>query len=402
MRQLPSFDPSGPCLVLAPHLDYPVRNGADITVDRMWPAFSRFVPLVDIVGKNTIRRYVDGVLVDDAFYDNRHIGRSVAGLRCLMNRSHYLLEKNLTSEFRAAAHEHLAKPEYRTIIMSYISTAAVLGAGRFDGRLLCVETHNDELELFNHLAAASRSPLTKMVVSTSVAWLTSLLSSNEARNLLFLHVCEADRRGYLKIAPDHMSRIMPIGVDEHLADINQYPAHTIIEAIHLMFVGSLSVKQNLDALRWFGTRFYPLLRRSIGESLEVSVVGSNPTREVITLCQSFGWTLRHDVSDRELANLYRSSTFSLLPFPYTSGVKLKLLETLAAGIPCLSSKVVADEIGSLPYPCLVSDSPLEWVDHVQHVRRAGIRRDERLSLAEYTRDRSWDSVAATLFRALAE
>jgi glycosyltransferase involved in cell wall biosynthesis len=379
-----------------------VRNGADITVDRMWPAFSNFVSGVDIVGKNTIRRYVAGVEVAETTYRNPHISRSAAGLRTLINRSHYLLEKNLTPEFRAVARKYLAKPEYKTVVVSYISTTPVLQVGRHDVRLLCVETHNDELKFFDQLGAANRSPLRKMTARNSVGWLTRFLSSDAARNFLFLHVSETDRLGYLRVAPAHKSLIMPIGVDQHRDDIDQYPDHTLIGQVHLLFVGSLSGQQNFDALRWFATRFYPALKNNLGEGLVVDVAGSNPTRQVTTLCQSLGWRLHSNVSDQELMNLYRASTFSLLPFPYTAGVKLKLLETLAAGIPCLAGEVLAHEIGSLPYPCLVSNSPVEWVNHVQLVRTAGISRDERVALAEFTRHRSWRSVAGTLFHSLSE
>jgi glycosyltransferase involved in cell wall biosynthesis len=387
MSQVPPFDPDGACLVLAPHLEYPVRNGADITVDRMWPAFSNFVSAVVIVGKNTIRRYVAGVCVDESSYRNPHIPRSTAGLRSLINRSRYLLEKNLTPEFRATARKYLAKPEYKTVVASFVSTTPVLQASRDDERLLCVETHNDELQVYRQLAAASRNPLRKMVASVSVDWLSRFLSSDAARKFLFLHVSEADRLGYLRVAPTHKSLIMPIGVDDHRDDMDQYPAHTIIGQIHLLFVGSLSGQQNFDALRWFGTRFYPVLKNNLVEGLVVDIAGSNPTRRVTTLCQSLGWRLHSNVSDQELMNLYRASTFSLLPFPYTAGVKLKLLETLAAGIPCLAGEVLAHEIGSLPFPCLISNSPLEWVDHVQLVRASGISREQRVALAEFTRHR---------------
>lgn len=402
MSQGPSFDPHGYCLVLAPHLEYPARNGADITLDKMWPAFSYFVPRVDIVAKNTIRRYVDGLMVEETEYHNPRISRSFAGLKTLIKRSHYLLEKNLTPEFRTTARRYLSNPEYKTVVMSFISTTPVLPPERDDPRLLCVETHNDELKFFGQLGAASRSPATKMIARVSVGWLNRFLSSRSACRFLFLHVSEADRIGYLRVAPTHKSLIMPIGVDEHRDEIDQYPTHTTIGKIRLLFVGSLSGQQNFDALRWFAARFYPALKDSLGDGLVVDVVGSNPTRRVASLCQSLGWNLFSNVSDQQLSGFYRASTFSLLPFPYTAGVKLKLLETLAAGTPCLASELLANEIGILPYPCLISNDPVEWVNHVQLVRAAGISRHERAALAEFTRDRTWRSVAGTLFHTLTE
>ena len=57
-----NFDPTSPCLVLAPHLEYPLRNGGDILIDKKWSRLSEYVRFVDIIGKNTITRYENGSL----------------------------------------------------------------------------------------------------------------------------------------------------------------------------------------------------------------------------------------------------------------------------------------------------------------------------------------------------
>src|SRR5918992_2635495 len=87
-----SFDPTSPCLVLAPHLEYPVRNGGDILIDKKWSRLSEYVPYVDIIGKDTITRYESGRLVKSVHYTNTHVSRALAAFNTLAKRSHYLLE----------------------------------------------------------------------------------------------------------------------------------------------------------------------------------------------------------------------------------------------------------------------------------------------------------------------
>jgi len=111
-------------------------------------------------------------------------------------------------------------------------------------------------------------------------------------------------------------------------------------------VGSLGVKINLDAIEFFKKDFYPLLKAGLGGDLEVLVVGSNPSDNVSRLCRDLGWMLYPDVSDEELTRLYRTSTFSILPFRYTTGSKLKLLQSLANGVPCLATLALRDQVES--------------------------------------------------------
>ena len=68
-----------PLLLLAPHLTWPARNGADLTHDALAESLSRRVPYVDVVGTTEVVRYAQGegylqmtgdralVLVDELF-----------------------------------------------------------------------------------------------------------------------------------------------------------------------------------------------------------------------------------------------------------------------------------------------------------------------------------------------
>jgi glycosyltransferase involved in cell wall biosynthesis len=180
----------------------------------------------------------------------------------------------------------------------------------------------------------------------------------------------------------------------------EYPLHTDFKKIELLFVGALGVKHNLDALRWFSKQFYPTLKPILKQDLGVTIAGSSPTATVTELCRSFGWTLRPDLSEQDLARLYKASTFSILPFRYSTGVKLKLLETFAFGVPCLASEVLSDDVGTLRYPSLASNDPLEWLRRIQQIHKDGISRSQRQSLATRAAGRSWKSVAHDLFDSL--
>lgn len=392
------FDATSPCLVLAPHLEYPLRRGADILIGRKYAHFSKYVPFVDIVGKDTITRYRNGKAVESTTYANRYISKNRAGVNTLVKRSHFWLEQVVTKPFQEIAKLHYSKPEYGMVLFSGIWTASILDTTpRIQGRLHCVETHNDELKWFKNLRSSSTNPLAKAVAYFSERWARDFLRKHE-RDFLFFHVSKADQEGYRENFPDHTSYVVPIGEEEVPDKAFEEVADMVpFETVRLIFVGSLGVTINVHAVKVLEGEFFPLLKGGLNEELEVLIVGSNPSKEVIKACRHRGWKLHRDVSDEELERLYRISTFSVLPFHYTTGSKLKLLNSLAHGTPYLATSVLHDQTQEVPYPCLISDDPNAWLHRILEIKKRGISREERIALLSYTKSQSWPVVARYVF-----
>jgi len=389
--KIKNLDRGRPCLVIAPHLEYPTRNGGDLLIDRRWAEFSRYVPFVDIVGKCTVTRYSGGRLVSQDAFSNEWRSKRAAAARTVLRRSHYLLEKYLGGAFRARCVELLNDGSYGTVVFSLISTASLYDELPVKpGRLYCIETQNDEIKWFRDLGREAGNPVARFAASLSEKWLKSFLRRHED-TFLYIHVTEADLRGYLELSPRQQGLVAPVGVDmEKDAICHQCPS----DKVRLIFAGSLGVRMNCDALNVFGTEFYPALKAGLGDGLEVRVVGSRPGAEVKALCSRFGWELFPDVTDEKLMELYASSTFSILPFHYVTGGKLKLLKSLSLGVPFLSTLEMREQINGLVHPCLLSNDPGEWLARALEVRDNGIGKETRASLADYARQYSWTSIVA--------
>ncbi len=396
------FDPTGPCLVLAPHLEYPLRNGGDILIDKKWSEFSKYVQFVDIIGKNTITRYRKAKLEERRPYDNISISQYSAAIRTVLLQSHYLLEKFMTLSFIKTAHPYLQNPKYKTVIFSFIWSASILDSmPKIDNILYCIETHNDEIKWFDDLRKTSVNPLVKLTAYFSRKWLRSFLHKHEA-DFLYLHVSKADQSGYLKYFPYHSNHIVPIGADTDFRDFSHITNVVFLDKIRLIFVGSLGARMNLDAINVFRTEYYSLLKKELNGNLEVFIVGSNPSRNVIKICSIMGWKLYPNVSDSELMNLYNLSMFSILPFHYVNGGKLKILKSLANGVPYLATDEILDQVDEVLYPCLISTDPKEWLTHISNVQRKGITRDDRIALMKYAKKYSWSTVAYKMYQLLSQ
>jgi hypothetical protein len=394
------FDPDSPCLVLAPHLEYPIRNGADILIDRKWSQFSKYVPFVDIVGRNSINRYEKGQLVDRKIYENVEVSKKVAALKSILSQSHYFFERFITKSVKKKIEIYLLKPEYQTVVFSFIYTAAILKWNiKSDKRLYLIETHNDELKWFSKFMSKTLKPWVLLTALFSRIWLTRFLKEHE-RDFLYVHISKADRDGYLRLLPFHNSIVIPVGVEEESLGVRCVQDASLSEKVRLIFVGSLSGKTNFEALKFFGDRFFPILKENFENVLEILIAGSNPSAAVERLCRSMSWKLLPNVSDQKLRNLYNISMFSILPFQYTTGGKLKLLKSLANGVPYLATPVLCNQIEKLPYPCLISEDPKEWLTHIRTIQQQGISENVRMALIEYAKEYSWSSVAYTMYQSL--
>ena len=334
--------------MLAPHLVWPARNGADITLDQLGQRFSHKLPFVDIVGAREVARYQNGEITARRAFDTRLRSRSEAGLRTLLGRSHYYAAKFLTRGFRRVAREYLADARYRAVLYSYLTTALL--ARPNDPRPQLVWSHNDEFRWFQDLAAQAPSRLGQHVARASERWLHRFMA-RAGKRFVFLHVTQDDADGWEQHVPHHRYRVIPIGVA-----LRQIAPPRAPDALpRLLFVGSLGVRMNLDALRHFATRYEPALRARFGEALRVDIAGSSPLPDVHRLCTDHGWALHADVEEAQLDALYGEATFSLLPFAYATGAKLKLLKSLAYGVPFLATTSVQAQADLAVPPSLIDD-----------------------------------------------
>jgi glycosyltransferase involved in cell wall biosynthesis len=397
----PTFDPTAPCIVLAPHLQYPARNGSDISLDRIAKCFSRHVPHVDLIAEDVVVSFRNGEERGRVPFANGMRSKRSAGLRALVRRSHFYLEKFVTPAFSRRAAELIGSNTYGTILYSYMTTTRAttrIPSEQIPATRL-IWTHNDEFKWFRDLALSTPGPLGRQVARNSEAWLHDFFRSR-ADEYMLLHVTEEDRAGYDSLYPGHRCAQIPIGVDLP-SDLNP-PVEPERRPVKLIFVGSLGVRMNRDALAHFGERFHPLLHETFGSGLEVHVAGSSPSTEIMALCNSHRWQLHSDLPDARLEKIIESATFSLLPFSYATGAKLKLLKSMAHGVPFLATRMVAAQADACIYPSLMSDEPEEWVQRIQSVLREGISSDKRASLRDLAQQHSWEASVQTIIDALSD
>lgn len=385
-----------PTLVIAPHLVHPARMGSDISLERVARYLSLQAKHTDLISCDSVRRYEQGELVAETPLTNRLRSKPAAGIRTLLFRGHYFREKFNTPAIVAIVRKQLAAQSYGTVLASYLTTAPMLPRAQAGQRLL-VWTHNDEFKWFRDLATTAPSWLGRLVARQSLYWLQRELP-NLARHATLVHVTDDDRAGFDRELPGHANLVVAVGTDIDVAP--NWPERKLDDPVVLSFVSSLAVQMAGDALRHFRSEIEPSLRRRFGFKLQVRVVGSSPSPAIQKLCAEGGWVLHSNVSDDDLARLLRESTFTILPFPYTNGIKLKLIRSLGSGVPFLSTRVCQPPGFVVPPGCCFDDDPQGWCTAIDALLERSDRRAMQQELLAIAQSYSWPAVVGRMAKAI--
>ncbi len=379
------LDLSRPILVLAPHLRYPTRNGADIYADRLANALSLHVPAVDILAESSFVRYEEGKETRREIFPNSYFGKRTAAFFTVIRRSHFYREKFVTSAYAKEARKLLAKPEYGSIVYSFTASATVAEEYSSDKTHILL-THHNEFRWFEEVARVSRNPAVGLVARSSVAWTRRFLNTHGSLFRL-VHTTAADAEGYEVEMSGLKQAVAPIGVD--LPFRPAPPLKPQSDEMTLLFVGALSVGTNEAAIQYFLQKFWPPLRRAFGFHLKVVVAGSTPSGRVKRICQTPGWEIWANVPEHVLEDLLMHSTFTILPHRQQTGAKMMLLKSLAFGVPVLATPVAESQSQFIVSPGLQSDSAEEWTARAREVADSGIDSSVRNTLRAVAEEHTW-------------
>ena len=131
----------------------------------------------------------------------------------------------------------------------------------------------------------------------------------------------------------------------------------------LMYVGFLGWEANVQGLLWFIEQVWPLLLVDHPD-LRFDIVGKNPDSRLEQAAAAYpGITLRGFVPD--LQEVYRDSRVSVAPLLFGSGMKVKVLDALARGMPTVTTSVGAEGIELEPGKhLLVADLPADMAAQI--------------------------------------
>jgi len=231
-------------------------------------------------------------------------------------------------------------------------------AERADGAFKVLDAHNALWLLYKRLAATMRPGPKKWLLARDWRLLRRYEGDAVRRFDGVLAVTEEDRCALQTAAgEDREIEVIPIAVDtDEVRPLARQP-----DATHILHVGTMYWPPNIDAVNWFIQEVYPLIRQQRPDVC-FDVVGSRPPEELRALNEvGAGIHVTGYVADT--TPLLERAALFVVPLRAGGGMRVKILNALAQGIPIVSTSLGAEGIDvTHGKDVLLSDTPAELAE----------------------------------------
>ncbi len=110
----------------------------------------------------------------------------------------------------------------------------------------------------------------------------------------------------------------------------------------ILFFGTLSWDPNLEGLVWFLREIWPPLKARHAQ-LELDICGKGASSVFVSLLKRMDGVNYHGFVD-DLEPFFQNSRLSIAPLNYGSGMKIKVVESLYRGLPCVTTQIGAESL----------------------------------------------------------
>lgn len=210
-------------------------------------------------------------------------------------------------------------------------------------------------------------------------------------------VSEADQKEITKLLPSTKSVIIPNGAGDDMF-VEKFPKLDIKKPI-LLFVGNFFWLQNIEAAQYLLDKIFPDLTKKI-PGVELVIAGQNSTKKLTTsgLPNIKIIDLEPDNKD-QVKKLYESANLFIAPIFGPGGTRLKILASMASGLPVICTKTGVEGLGvENGKHFLIAQTPEQFINQID-----SILHDEKLykniqkNAFQHVKDNfSWKTIAQKL------
>lgn len=331
-------------LVLTPRLPWPLDDGGRIVAWQSVWAASRIYETVLV---SLVPEGEESAPIPDEFASNRirvvrvshrFPARLASAWGGLFGRWPYTLARYRNPELPGILRRLVAEVNPRFAIVNHLHMATYIQD--LAGVPVVFREHNLEYLWMKRYAERLGFRPAGLYARTQVGRLKAAESSLVRQAALALALQEDEAKGLRALAPTTRVEVLPVGVD-----LSAYSDPNPGEPPIVLLAGSFAWAPNVDGAIQFIRQGWPRVSARV-PSARLRIVGKDPPRSLHRAADEQGVEVAGYVDSfpEELAN----ATVFVVPLWVGAGVRVKIVEALAARVPVAATRLAAEGLGLIP------------------------------------------------------
>lgn len=369
-------------LFLTTELPYPLDNGGKIRTYNMIKSIYNYykIDLVCFSEKkfnteiNELRKMCENIDIIHKIYTNSNSKYILAKNLILstFKNSPFIVEKFNDREFQEKVEYLLKENEYEAIIVDHLQMVNYVRNVKKNKIIL--SQHNCEYLILKRRYEKEEKLLKKLYIWNEYKK-TKKYEKKMCKKVDKVIMLSKEDKNFL-IDKDYSGTnisILPISIE------NNFIKSTYNEKINkILFLGTMSWFPNEQGVLWFIREVWEKVKSEFPKS-KLYVVGNKPSKEIKD-CSSEDIIVTGYVDD---VNKYiELCDVCIIPLFIGGGMRVKILECMSKGIPCISTSIGAEGIEyEREKNILIADSSDEFVKSLKNIQN----RDKRIEMANYGR-----------------
>jgi sugar transferase (PEP-CTERM/EpsH1 system associated) len=265
---------------------------------------------------------------------------ALAGTALIAGKS-FLMSRDIVPELGRAVVQALSAGDIAALHVDHLQMMAFVPDDT-RGAWVVLDEHNVEYRISQRLAGTPggvRDALVRLYAAREWRCVRAFEQRAVRRADLTLAVSDDDAGALQSLAPERADAIetLPIGVDlEYFAPIARDASSKT-----LLSIGTMYWPPNVDAALYFYETIFPIIRRR-EPSARLCLVGARPVASIQALATDSAVTVTGSVPDVRPYGV--DCGVFIVPLRSGSGMRVKILNALAMGLPVVSTRVGAEGI----------------------------------------------------------
>jgi glycosyltransferase involved in cell wall biosynthesis len=327
-------------LQLINRVPWPLKDGGSIMYYNYIKGYKDAGCDVTIAAFNTTKHYVEHIpaeltsiaRIHTVNLDNRV--KVVPAFLNLFSSNSYNIERFISKEFEQLLIGLLSKNSYDIIVCESLFMAAYTNTLRSNSNALIVlRQHNVEHEIWQTLANGESNFIKKwylnLLANRLKKYEQNILPAFDALSV----VTQNDKYVFEQMGFTKSIHIAPLGIDLIKSNTEPKPQS-------LFHIGSMEWEPNKEAITWFVDSVWPKVHQQFPQA-SLQLAGRKLTQQ-FPLSYSQGITIKGEVDDA--IQFMLNNQIMIVPLLSGSGIRVKILEGMAAGKAIISTTLGAQGI----------------------------------------------------------